>query len=898
MKMAKVIIYLQVLFLAVTIIFSTGIAYNSAQQDAPLAIVATNLALNLPYEVADPARNQFQEQLRAMDSMQRALEAVSQGQVPEGATEIAEIPGAFLVPFTVDAQPGASQAKESALVVMSAAEIAGLQLDGALSAIEQGVNVYLPPAGSIQDAINAHKASSAGDSRHHVPISSELSGVTGYSLPTAAEKLRAGELLVDAKTIDMPGANRLLLVPIIGQRDGAAFLAMSTHDQTAEIAAAVQKDDDLSRQLGVFVGRPSAQAIESILKTSSSGLVIPVITLEQRSRVIEDARQNLGVIGQGIIPSRSLLRTFRFESPVFQKRDVVQVNPETGARKRITVGPITVDNELLAPETGVTQINSQDSVRTFGNLAAVVAMPELLTTGPSSNGAAYYMFRGLFASEKDMEYAFDDNHLRFDITVIRPAVIGRELVHTSGHYHNPLAKPEIYMVVSGKAVYLLQQHKMPIDADTLPPEQFKKKLAASPVIRSVAIIAQPGQPVVIPSGWGHVTVNPSLTEPVIMANWLTHNQESMYGVYETLQGPSHRIMTTGEGRGLNIIPNDNYPEDIPFMLSTPKDVGYLGLVTGQPLYDIINDIEAFKELSMFLNTGKVSGKLEIGELAVTQIDTVEAAELLGVPSVDMLLKSSSAGHEEDIAAALALVVDAERGFTDASRIADISPEILQQYTGVLNQLRDSLGAIRGTSPEAAAAVSNNIKQVNASIDVIDLSTNMATEIAKIDQVEGTIVINESEIPSNQPILLSMLDKSSPYLQALETKLGCKVRLLSQYNSKTDGAPNMVVISSTAVEGITKRINVQSITQGGYLPLEHIIVLAKGLLAYNKDTRPVLDGIISQMYRYIAKVPLVPGLLDAFLQSSVFLLDLPAPIAIDEAYYEQLHRQALAALIAA
>jgi|GEM_PF-1756401 len=155
MKKAKVIITLQVLFLAVTIIFSTGIAYNGAGgQDTPPVDAATNLAIRQQgLEVADPARNQFQAQLASMDAMLRALKEVSQGRIPAGAQEMQGIPGAFLVPFTVDAQQGASQATKSALVVMSRDEIQGLQKDSSLSALRQGVNVYLP-------AIS--KASSAG----------------------------------------------------------------------------------------------------------------------------------------------------------------------------------------------------------------------------------------------------------------------------------------------------------------------------------------------------------------------------------------------------------------------------------------------------------------------------------------------------------------------------------------------------------------------------------------------------------------------------------------------------------------------------------------------------------------------------------------------------------------
>ena len=656
MKTAKFIISLQVLFLAATIIFSTGIAYNSAQQGALPAVTATNLALRLPYEVADPARNQFQAQLAAMDSMQRALETVSQGHVPEGATKIAGLQGAFLVPFTVDAQRGAPQAKESALVVMSTAAIEGLQLDGALSGLRQGVNVYLPPAGSIQDAINAaSKSSSAGSSIRNVPVTGSFSGVyrlTGHRVQDAVEKLKAGELLIDAKRINIPGADRLLLVPVIGQRDGTAFLAMSTHDQTREIAAAVQKDDDLSRKYGIFIGRPLTHVIESILKASSSGLVIPMITPEQASRAIEDARQNLGVIGQGIIPGKSSLGTFRFEFPVFQKRDIAQVNPVTGQPERVIIGALTPDGIPLAPETPLHLVTAKDSVRQFADLSKVMGNPDAITSSAQKDEIAYYMLRGLFASPVDMTYAFDEQGMRFDITAMIPAMVDGELVHTSGHYHNPLIKPEIYQVVSGTAIYLLQQHQMPADWEKLPKDEFKRRLAEAPVVKSVAIVAKPGQPVVIPAGWGHVTVNPSLTEPLIMANWLTHNQESAYGPYETFHGPAYRI-TIGENNDIGVMPNDEYVEGIPFMFATPMDVEYLRLVTGEPIYDIVKDPSAFQELSWFLETGAVSDILGLGELSVIEIGTEKAAELLEVAKVSVdIPKTSSAGLAKEVEEAL------------------------------------------------------------------------------------------------------------------------------------------------------------------------------------------------------------------------------------------------------
>jgi len=783
MKKAKVIITLQVLFLAVTIIFSTGIAYNGAGgQDTPPVGVTPNLAIRQQgLEVADPAHNQFQAQLASMDSMLRALEEVSQGRVPAGAQEMQDMPGAYLVPFTVDAQQGqgASQANESALVVMSRNEIQDLPKDSSLSALMQGVNVYLP----------------------------------------------------------------------------------------------------------------------AIPKASSAGLVVPQITPVQLQRVLNHAKQNLGIFGQHLKVEPSSLGTLYFESPVFQKRDV----KVPGQAEPAIIGSVTTDGRTLSPKTPLTQVTSQDSVRKIRDLAKVMSMPESITSSPLADNSAYYMLRGLFASEEDMVYAFDEKGMRFDITAMVPATVYGELMHTSGHYHNPLVKPEIYMVVSGTAIYLLQQHDIPAAANRFSEDELKTKLAHSKVIRSVAVIAQPGQPVVIPAGWGHVTVNPSLTEPLVMVNWLTYKQTSTYGPYEAFHGPSHRIITD-QKNNLSVVPNAHYSQDIPFSFATPKDVAQLGLVEGKPLYDILRDKEVFGQLSDFLDKGETPGVLGVGELSVKEIDNVAAAKLLNMAnaSIDMQPKASSAGYQEGIDNAIMHVSGAQEAFTSVSTLPDLNPVMLDNQIKILNRIIEQLKKISTQSPEATAAAAKDLNRIQASLDIISTSgfVALAAKDANIEQIKGTIIINEKEIPQNQQILLSMLDKSSPYLLALEAKLGCKVRLLSQYNSKTDGTANMIAISNVAVEGISKRININSITQDGYLPLEQIIILAKGLLAYNPDTKPALDSIISQMYRFITKAPLSPGLLEAYLQNSLFMLNLPIPVAIDEAYYEQLHRQALAALIAA
>jgi len=55
--------------------------------------------------------------------------------------------------------------------------------------------------------------------------------------------------------------------------------------------------------------------------------------------------------------------------------------------------------------------------------------------------------------------------LRFDLTVLRPAIIGEEPVKTLGHYHNlapgGLPYPELYQVVFGHAHFVLQLGREP-----------------------------------------------------------------------------------------------------------------------------------------------------------------------------------------------------------------------------------------------------------------------------------------------------------------------------------------------------------------------------------------------------------------------------------------------------
>ena len=170
-------------------------------------------------------------------------------------------------------------------------------------------------------------------------------------------------------------------------------------------------------------------------------------------------------------------------------------------------------------------------VRTIRDLRGVLANEYCEESGP-----AYFMYRDLVRSESDRPW-LADQRLRYDITVIPPAIICGEFVKTKGHYHpeNPAGYgyPEIYEIIEGRAEYMLQERR------------FRD---------AVMVKAAKGSRVLIPPGYGHVTINTG-NEELVMANIVSTAFESCYGEYESRHGAMYYCMSDGTYR-----PNPRYPE--------------------------------------------------------------------------------------------------------------------------------------------------------------------------------------------------------------------------------------------------------------------------------------------------------------------------------------------------
>ena len=100
----------------------------------------------------------------------------------------------------------------------------------------------------------------------------------------------------------------------------------------------------------------------------------------------------------------------------------------------------------------------EPAIRMLSDMSAVLLDPDILQAG---DRGLYYMYRDLALSNKDREI-MQEHGLRYDITIIPPAMLGREYIKTEGHYHptvpgTDISYPEVYEVLSGEAHYLLQK---------------------------------------------------------------------------------------------------------------------------------------------------------------------------------------------------------------------------------------------------------------------------------------------------------------------------------------------------------------------------------------------------------------------------------------------------------
>lgn len=224
------------------------------------------------------------------------------------------------------------------------------------------------------------------------------------------------------------------------------------------------------------------------------------------------------------------------------------------------------------------------SIRTLADLKLVLQDQTL----ELSNDPAYLMYRNV--RKKGDNEKISSRGLRFDLTVIPPATIGKEYIKTSGHYHPRIpgtaySYSELYFIISGQATYLLQ------------------KRSADEVIDDVILVrASSGTPVIMPPDYGHVTIN-ELDRPLIMANWVEASFKSIYSPYEKMQGAAYYIENNfGKPK---IVPNTKYP-NLPPIREMKSNPILFSKAINLPIYDYIK----VEELNSLIDVAKYIRRID------------------------------------------------------------------------------------------------------------------------------------------------------------------------------------------------------------------------------------------------------------------------------------------------
>jgi len=139
-------------------------------------------------------------------------------------------------------------------------------------------------------------------------------------------------------------------------------------------------------------------------------------------------------------------------------------------------------------------------------------------------------------------------NVAYGIVIFPPGVFGGEYVKSSGQYHPPtppsnMASPEIYTVLSGTGLFLLQKACPPYDR-----------------IEDVVLVeVQAGETFLVPPDYGHLQINPS-PEPLVFSYAVMDGMKGQYDAFKERQGAAYYVMRNGQER---CVFNTRYGAQVP-----------------------------------------------------------------------------------------------------------------------------------------------------------------------------------------------------------------------------------------------------------------------------------------------------------------------------------------------
>ncbi len=160
-------------------------------------------------------------------------------------------------------------------------------------------------------------------------------------------------------------------------------------------------------------------------------------------------------------------------------------------------------------------------------------------------------------------------HLLYGAVTYAAGRLGDEPVRSQGHIHkvSPFSgwsTPEVYEIWSGKAIIYMQE-----SAEDDPGRCF-------------AVIAQPGQVVIVPPNWAHATISADAGQPLTFGAWCDREYGFEYDGVRAHKGLAWFPVIAPSGE-IDWLKNLNYL-DSELVVKSPEIYSQLGIVNGKPIY--------------------------------------------------------------------------------------------------------------------------------------------------------------------------------------------------------------------------------------------------------------------------------------------------------------------------
>lgn len=189
-------------------------------------------------------------------------------------------------------------------------------------------------------------------------------------------------------------------------------------------------------------------------------------------------------------------------------------------------------------------------------------------------GAPFYdVYRNIHYAEDEAVLAKDK--YCYDITAVMPGQINGECKKTSGHYHafnadRTYCHPEIYEVVKGTAIYILQRAK-----------NFENNPAELEIEDLIIARVEAGQTIIIPPNYGHCSINGG-DGAMLFSNLAYAASYNHYKPVEHYVGMAYYVMR--ENGHLRFVKNPHYANLPEPKFTVVRENPRLGILFGKSLY--------------------------------------------------------------------------------------------------------------------------------------------------------------------------------------------------------------------------------------------------------------------------------------------------------------------------